>query len=498
MNAVASRNIKFVGHCDLGGRGDGVQIMVHRGYAYIGHGFSNGITTVDVRDAEHPKVLDFIACPPGTRAFHLQTHDDLLLAVNAPSVWTMQEFQNEKAYFGGSPADKLKDQSRFTSGIRVYDISKPEKPVEIGFMPVDGLGPHRIWYTGGRYAYASIHFADFTDHILAVIDMSNPRKPEVAGRFWLPGMWRAGGETPNWRDRQALRAPSRARRRQSRIRGLARRRPVGARRCRSGKAQDAGLSQHGSTVRRRHALAVAATGPQSSGSWRRADLGQLQEGLRYIWMFDVREPGNPVSIATFPQPAEADYCAKGGSFGPHNLHENRPGSFQSSRLIFATYYNAGVRAYDIENPVPAARGRLLRAARSDAHDGSAPEPAEGYPILRLLRRSQRADVSHRPQCRALHSAVRRHLRQRCAVALHAQSPRGVKHPGVPARCFRQAVSAAWVTGWSARPETLGANATIAAIAAIMMAISRTMAVPRRSRSRLTSGIEIRTSGCGGL
>ena len=74
------------------------------------------------------------------------------------------------------------------------------------------------------------------------------------------------------------------------------------------------------------------------------------EGQRYIWMFDVREPSNPVSIATFPQPAEADYCAKGGSFGPHNLHENRPGAFQSSRLIFATYYNAGVRAYDIENP----------------------------------------------------------------------------------------------------------------------------------------------------
>ena len=39
--------------------------------------------------------------------------------------------------------------------------------------------------------------------------------------------------------------------------------------------------------------------------------------------------------------------AKGGFFGPHNLHENRPGAFQSSRLIFATYYNAGVRVYDI-------------------------------------------------------------------------------------------------------------------------------------------------------
>ena len=106
MNAVASKNIKFIAHTDLGGRGDGVQIMVHRGYAYVGHGFSNGITTVDVRDPKNPKVVDFIACPPGTRAFHLQTHEDLLLAVNVPSVWTMQEFQHDqKAYFGGSPAE---------------------------------------------------------------------------------------------------------------------------------------------------------------------------------------------------------------------------------------------------------------------------------------------------------------------------------------------------------------------------------------------------------
>ena len=79
MNAVASRNIKFVGHSDMDGRADGVQVMVNRGYAYVGHGFSNGITTLDVRDPKHPKVVDFIACAPGTRALHLQTHDDLLL-----------------------------------------------------------------------------------------------------------------------------------------------------------------------------------------------------------------------------------------------------------------------------------------------------------------------------------------------------------------------------------------------------------------------------------
>jgi hypothetical protein len=35
-----ARNMRIIAHCDQGGRPDGVQIMVHRGYAYIGHMFS--------------------------------------------------------------------------------------------------------------------------------------------------------------------------------------------------------------------------------------------------------------------------------------------------------------------------------------------------------------------------------------------------------------------------------------------------------------------------
>jgi hypothetical protein len=38
-----------------------------------------------------------------------------------------------------------------------------------------------------------------------------------------------------------------------------------------------------------------------------------------------------------------------GNFGPHNLHENRPGTFQSEETIFSTYHNAGVRVFDIKN-----------------------------------------------------------------------------------------------------------------------------------------------------
>ncbi len=80
-------------------------------------------------------------------------------------------------------------------------------------------------------------------------------------------------------------------------------------------------------------------------------------------MFDIREPPNPISIATSPTPSEADYRAKGAHFGAHNLHENRPGSFVSSTLIFATWQNAGVRAFAISDPyAPDEVGALVPAA----------------------------------------------------------------------------------------------------------------------------------------
>jgi hypothetical protein len=56
-----------------------------------------------------------------------------------------------------------------------------------------------------------------------------------------------------------------------------------------------------------------------------------------------------VDFATMRVRSEADYCAKGGNFGPHNLWENQPGAFQSSRFVFATYHNTGVWVFDIEH-----------------------------------------------------------------------------------------------------------------------------------------------------
>ena len=44
MATAASKNVRFLSRCDQGGRYDGVQIIVHKGHAFIGHMFSGGVT----------------------------------------------------------------------------------------------------------------------------------------------------------------------------------------------------------------------------------------------------------------------------------------------------------------------------------------------------------------------------------------------------------------------------------------------------------------------
>ena len=46
---------------------------------------------------------------------------------------------------------------------------------------------------------------------------------------------------------------------------------------------------------------------------------------------------------------EGDFCSRGGRFGPHNLHEMRPGSLVDSNTIYVTWFNAGLRVVDISD-----------------------------------------------------------------------------------------------------------------------------------------------------
>jgi hypothetical protein len=303
-----------------------------------------------------------VPAPPGTWTIHLQTHDDLLLVINAKDMFAAPEFSDERAYYRGQ-LGQVVEKGEWTAGLAVYDISLGHAPRKIGFMPVAGGGIHRIWYVGGRWAYVSALLDGFTDYIFMTIDMADPKNPREAGRWWIPGMNQQAGETPSWR------ATSRYGLHHAIVNGD----------IAYAAWRDAGMVVIDVADRSRPQLITHRNwAPPFGGGTHNclplpdrdllivldeAVLDHQEDGLKLIWVFDNRVPANPVSIATFPTPAESDYVGKGGHFGPHNIHENRPGSFVSSELIFATYQNAGVRVFDIRDPFrPAEVGALVPPA----------------------------------------------------------------------------------------------------------------------------------------
>ena len=349
--ATHQHNMRLLAQCDQGGRSDGVQLMVHRSYGYVGHIFSNGFSIIDLRDPRNPRTVAYIPAPPNTWCLHLQTHDDLLLVIHNKDMFAQADMADEKAYYKGTVSHHAGGARDWSAGMAVYDISIPDRPRQIGFMEVEGTGLHRIWYTGGRWAYASALLDGFTDYILITIDMADPTKPVMAGQFWLPGMNAGAGEVPNWplpQGRFGLHHPI--------IHG-------DIAYC---SWRDACLAIVDVSDRTAPKLiAHKVWSPPFGGGTHNAlplpgrnllvvvdetVLDHGEDGIKPIWIFDNQVKHNPISIATCPAPRDRDYHAVGGHFGPHNIHENRPGTFVSEELIFATWQNAGVRVYDIRDP----------------------------------------------------------------------------------------------------------------------------------------------------
>jgi len=336
------RNMRLIGHNDMGGRGDCMHVNVVGGYAYVGHMGENGIGTsiLDVREPTQPALVAQIPVPAHTHSHKVQVVGDILL-VNYEQ-------------FGRAGTG--------VTGLKVFDVSRPAQPRAIAFLPMAGKGVHRMTYWEPPYAYVTGSDAGWTDQFFMVVDLSDPATPCEVGRWWLPGMWTAGGEPPS--------APP------------GRRYALHHALTRGDRAYmgwwDAGLVILDIADKTRPQLvshlpfgdAVSACTHTAFPVPGKDLLIVTDEGVssyrpevtKIVRVVDIKYERQPAVIGSFPIPS-GDFAARGGWFGPHNIHEMRPGSLIDPATIYVTYFSAGVRVVDISNPAqPRERGHFVPAA----------------------------------------------------------------------------------------------------------------------------------------
>ncbi|MGZ5145597.1 MAG: LVIVD repeat-containing protein, partial [Burkholderiales bacterium] len=181
-----TREIAPVSWLDCAGGG---QVVVERGIAYVGNMRNpHGTMIIDVKDPKHPKPLAEITMPPGTHSHKVRAQDGIMV--------TNREILGERGLKGEVPPED------FRGGLGIYDVSNPAKPRLITNWNTTeapggsgARGVHRFDFDG-RYAYISPTCEGYIGNIMMILDLKDPARPQEVGRWWMPGQWTAGGETP--------------------------------------------------------------------------------------------------------------------------------------------------------------------------------------------------------------------------------------------------------------------------------------------------------------
>ena len=342
-------NFKLLSQNDLGGfggMGEGMAVQIAkdgRRIIWLAHESApKNFTGVDVSDPRKPKVVVQTELPQSyMRSNSLELSGDIMAVA----------YQTRK--IGQKPA-----------GLELFDVSVPEKPRSISFFDCSGAasrGVHQLWFCDGEYVHMAAGAADFTpshpldDQFYRCIDVRNPSKPMEVGRWWMPGTKQ--GETPL--PRHKLDKGNRAhntnvyRERPDRlylayidggmfvmdIADKAKPKPVSHW---TNSPPYTGFMHTAMPLFERGLMIVTDKSTENNA----VDWPKL------VWILDARDETNLVPIATCPMPPVDAYANRGGRFGAHNLFENTPAptAWHSDEIVIGTFFNGGLRAYDISNP----------------------------------------------------------------------------------------------------------------------------------------------------
>lgn len=346
-------NMKLLAHHDLAGygtMGEGMGMQItrdQRRILWMAHESApKNFTGVDVTDPRAPKLVVQTDLPhAGVRSNSLDVVGDTMIVA----------YQTREV--GMKPA-----------GFDIFDVSDPAAPRHVTHFDASGpwsRGVHAVWFVDGEYVHMGSGAPDFQpthpndDQFYRIVDVRNLTKPTEVGRWWYPGT-RVGDDVPPpprmpAKFETGIRAhntnvfPQRPDRAYigyvdggAVILDIAdKSRPKLVSNWRYSPPFN-GMTHTVLPLFERELLIVSDECIQDDG----ADWPKL------VRVVDARMETNLVPISTFPQAPYESFGRRGGRSGSHNLHENLPvpASWRSEEIIVGSFFNQGVRAYDVRNP----------------------------------------------------------------------------------------------------------------------------------------------------
>ncbi len=350
MKAQSSRNVRLLAHHPLdgfGNCGEGMAIQRCRDgrrVLWIAHESApKNVTAVDVTNPKKPALVTQTDLPHNRmRSNSLDLVGDLLVVAYQTSAP------------GLTPA-----------GFEIFDVADPAKPRSVSLFDASGAtsrGVHHLWWVDGEYVHCSSGAADFTprnrrdDQFYRIVDVRRPSRPVEVGRWWLPGTREGDAEPPlprhptfdtGYRAHNTNVYPQRP------DRAYLGYLDGGA------IVLDISDKTHPKMVSRwdyhppfpgfchtvvplfeRGLLVVSDEATKDAG----------KDWPKLVWIVDAHTDGKLVPISTCPLPPVKLFAKRGGRFGAHNLHENDPGMWSSERFVVGTFFNGGVRAFDLADP----------------------------------------------------------------------------------------------------------------------------------------------------
>lgn len=375
-----AENMRLLGHQDLQAR-SAYQPVIHRHpgedgvrwIAYIGHhgGRSlntltgevenNGTSIVDVTEPEHPKYLAHIPGEPVNPAARgesggaqmVRVADGKNLPIGDDKVYLLRSFGN--------------------SAHQMWDVTDPSEPRFLTTIVRELLDTHKSWWetdTGIAYLVCGDR-AWRTRRMTKIYDLSDPARPRFIRDFGLVGQ--EPGSTEE-RVPVTLHGPIR----------LGNRVYFGYGPASDGVIQvvDREKLLHGDPNPTRENLLAPQIGrfdmPPYWGAHTTfpilglnvAEFAKDQKGTKrdflvvpseslqnecrevrhLVFMVDITDESRPFPVANYQVPeASGDFCSRGGRFGPHATNESFTETYYR-RLVFISYFNAGVRVLDIRDP----------------------------------------------------------------------------------------------------------------------------------------------------